>query len=233
MIDRTHFAASSDITHHHLNGVYFECLEKPMIRMIATEGHRLSYVDQDVFLMETDLKQGVVIPKKGLLEFRKLLVESDETVGISFDRGYLFVKFPHSYFFVRLIEGDYPDYRTVMPKELHPFMMTLHKVDFISALKRASLLTHEKSRAVHFKINTHTLTISASHSEIGETHEEVSIEYQGEPMEISFNAKYLLDNLAVLKSEKITFALKDRLSSGILKELSDPSHTYIVMPMRL
>ena len=111
MIDRTEFAVSLDATRYHLNGVYFEGLENNIMRMTATDGHRLSYVDAEIFLSSPELKRGIIIPRKGLNEFRRMLDQGGSTVGLAFERGYLFAKMGTTYLFIRLIEGEYPDYR--------------------------------------------------------------------------------------------------------------------------
>ncbi|MEK7395373.1 MAG: DNA polymerase III subunit beta, partial [Candidatus Poribacteria bacterium] len=103
MIDKTQFAISTDATRYHLNGVYFENIENNVMRMTATDGHRLSFVDMEVFTGNPDLKRGIIIPKKGLYEIRKFLSESGSTIGLSFEKGYIFIKNNSSYLFVRFI----------------------------------------------------------------------------------------------------------------------------------
>jgi DNA polymerase-3 subunit beta len=232
MIDRTQFAASTDATRYHINGVYFEALEGSLMRMTATDGHRLSFVDQEVFLTPPELKRGVIIPKKGLSEFRKLLDEGNETTGLSFERGYIFAKFDSSYLFIKLIDGEYPDYRPVIPKSVDK-TVRLDRQSFNSALKRVSLLANEKSRGVKLVIQNGSLMISSSNPEMGEAREEIDVEYTSESMEIGFNSKYLLESLAVMKSDQLEFHLKDRLSPGILRESDQKNHTYVIMPMRI
>ena len=92
MIDRTQFAVSTDATRYHLNGVFFEHLENSIMRMTATDGHRLSFVDHEVFMKMPELKRGIIIPKKGLTELRKLLDEGSSSVGLAFERGYVFAR---------------------------------------------------------------------------------------------------------------------------------------------
>lgn len=232
MIDRTQFAASTDATRYHINGVYFECLENSLMRMTATDGHRLSFVDQEVFLTTPELKRGVIIPKKGLSEFRKFLDESSDSIGLSFERGYLFSKLESSYLFIRLIDGEYPDYRPVIPKSADQ-LLKVNRLELNSALKRVSLLANEKSRGVKLTIQTGSLVISSSNPDMGEAREEIDVEYTGNPIEIGFNSKYLLESLSVMKAEKLEFHLKDRLSPGILRELGQQNHTYVIMPMRI
>lgn len=232
MIERTQFAASTDATRYHINGVYFEALEGGMMRMTATDGHRLSLVDEEVFLNRPDLKRGIIIPKKGLTEFRKLLHEGISTLGLAFERGYVFAKIENTYIFIRLIDGEYPDYRPVIPK-LADRLVKVDRQTFNSALKRVSLLANEKSRGVKLVIQPGNLTIFSSNPDMGEAREEIDVEYQGEPLEIGFNSKYLLESLAVMKSEVLEFHLKDRLSPGILREAQKQNHTYVIMPMRI
>jgi len=232
MIDRTEFAASTDATRYHINGVYFEYLDNSLMRMTATDGHRLSFVDQEVFLKNPELKRGVIIPKKGLNEFRKLLDEGCENIGLSFERGYLFAKLNASYLFIRLIDGEYPDYRPVIPKSSDR-LVKLDRQEFNSALKRVSLLANEKSRGVKLAIQGGSVVISSSNPDMGEAREELDVEYNGDPLEIGFNSKYLLECLSVMKADKLEFHLKDRLSPGILHEEGQKNHTYVIMPMRI
>lgn len=232
MIDRTQFAASADATRYHINGVFFERLESGMMRMAATDGHRLSFVDQEVFLNAPEQKRGVIIPKKGLTELRKLLSESTPLIGLAFERGHLFVKLDNCYLFIRLIDGEYPDYRPVFPKDTNQILL-VNRQDYSSALKRVSLLANEKSRAIRHSLKDGCLVLSSSNSEMGEAREEVDILYSGDAMEIGFNSKYLLECLAVMKAEQLEFRLKDRLSPGVLKEAGSDSHHYVIMPMRI
>lgn len=232
MIERTQFAVSTDATRYMLNGVFFEPLENNIMRMTATDGHRLSFVDQEVFKAMPELKRGLIIPKKGLNELQKLLTPAEATVGLAFERGYLFTKFSDSYLFVRLIDGEYPDYRMVIPKSTDK-VVKADRGELNSALKRVSLLAHEKSRGVKLALQPNLLVITSSNPDMGEAREEIDVDYKGDALDIGFNSKYMLECLAVLSSEKIEIHLKDRLSPGILKGSSETNHTYVIMPMRI
>ena len=232
MIDRTQFAVSTDATRYHLNGVYFETLENNIMRMTATDGHRLSFVDQEVFMKMPELKRGIIIPKKGLIELRKLLSEGGDTVGLAFERGYLFAHLNHTYLFVSLIDGEYPDYKTVIPKGADR-IVKLDRDSFNSALKRVSLLAHEKSRGVKIVLDKGLMTISSSNPDMGEAREEMDVDYLGETLDVGFNSKYLLEFLAVVDVDHLEFHLKDRLSPGILRGEGKQNHTYVIMPMRI
>lgn len=232
MINRTSFAVATDPTRYHLNGVFFEHLDNSMMRMTATDGHRLSFVDQEVFMTMPELKRGIIIPKKGLMEFRKLLDEGGSSIGLAFERGYVFAHMDGTYLFVRLIEGEYPDYRQVVPKATDR-VVTIPREEFTSALKRVSLLAHEKSRGVKLSLQGSTLTVSSSNPDMGEAREEIDVTYSGDAIEIGFNAKYLLDSLSVMTSDSLEFHFKDRLSPGIVREAGKQNHTYVIMPMRI
>ena len=234
MIDKTAFATSTDATRYHLNGVFFEKLDT-MMRMTATDGHRLSFVDNEVFKKTPDIKRGIIIPKKGLAEVRKLLDledKEDNTIHLSVDRGYLFAKRGDVQLFVRLIEGEYPDYKPVIPSNTDK-MVKVNREQLISALRRVSLLAHEKSRGVKLGVQAGLLIITSSNPDMGEAREEIDVEYSGEALDIGFNAKYLLDCLPVIRSENIELRFKDRLSPGILQGADQRNHTYVIMPMRI
>ena len=232
MIDRTQFAVSTDSTRYHLNGVYFEHIENGVMRMTATDGHRLSFVDSEVFLNMPELRRGIIIPKKSLTVLRSLLSEASSVIGLSFERGYLFAKQDQTYLFVRLIDGEYPDYRVVIPKSVDKIVKMDREV-FNSALKRVSLLAHEKSRGVKISLNNSSMTISSSNPDMGEAREELDVQYTQEAMDIGFNSRYLLECLSVSDSDHLEFHLKDRLSPGILKGEGQANHTYVIMPMRI
>jgi DNA polymerase-3 subunit beta len=232
MIDRTSFAVSTDATRYLMNGVYFEPLEKNIMRMTATDGHRLAFMDGEVFSNMPEFKRGVIIPRKGLIELRKFLDEGEATIGLAFERGYVFGHLNGSYLFIRLIEGEYPDYRQVIPKSTDR-VAKIEKEEFHHALKRVSLLAHEKSKGVKFSLQPGMLTIYSSNPDLGEAKEEIDIDYQGEAISIGFNAKYLLECLSVTPTEGLELHFKDHLSPGILKGQGQPNHTYVVMPMRI
>lgn len=233
MIDRTAFAVSTDATRYHLNGVFFEVLETGLIRMTATDGHRLSFIDQEVFLKIPDsIKRGLIIPKKGISEIHRMIDSSDSIVGLAVEKSHLFVRSDSTYLFIRLIEGEYPDYKQVIPKN-NDRVFRVERETFTSALKRVSLLAHEKSRAIKMSLQPNLLTITSSNPEMGEAREEIDVQYSGDVIDVGFNSKYLLDYLAVVKADHLQFCLKDRLSPGMIHEENQSSHTYVIMPMRI
>jgi DNA polymerase-3 subunit beta len=231
MISKTEFAVSTDATRYHLNGVYLEMLPSSMIRMTATDGHRLSYIDHEVFAKPIELKRGVVIPSKGLTELHKM-IQGTKNIGIAFEKGYLYAKSDQSYLFVRLIEADYPDYRQVIPQNLDK-SIRLRREDLLGALKRVSLMAHEKSKGVKLGIQDGVLTVASSNPEMGEARDEINLDYHGEAFEIGFNAKYIMDCLEVMKDDEIEFQFKDKTKPGLIQSASSKNHCYVIMPMRI
>jgi DNA polymerase-3 subunit beta len=232
MIDQTSFSVATDATRYHLNGVYLEQIENNVMRMTGTDGHRLSFVDSEIFSDMPELKRGIIIPRKGLLELKKVLDGANGTVGLSFERGNLFARFDNTFLFVRLIDGEYPDYRQVIPKSTER-LAVIPRDAFSSALKRVSLLAHEKSRGVKLSLAAGTLTVLSSNPDMGDARDEMDVDYSSEPVEIGYNAKYLLDCLSVMRSDEVEFHFKDRFSPGILRGRGQPNHTYVIMPMRI
>ena len=231
MIDKTEFAVSTDATRYHLNGVYLEVLPSGMMRMTATDGHRLSYIDHEVFAKPIELKRGVVIPKKGLSELHKIL-QGTKNIGIAFEKGYLYAKSETAFLFIRLIEADYPDYRQVIPQSLDK-IAKLKREDLLGALKRVSLMAHEKSKGVKLNIQDGLLSVTSSNPDMGEAKDEISIDYHGESFEIGFNAKYILDCLEVMKESDIEFNFKDKTKPGLIQTAGHKNHCYVIMPMRI
>jgi len=215
-----------------LNGVFLEVLENNLMRMTATDGHRLSFVDSEIFLNSPELKRGIIIPKKGLAELRKILNHGQASIGLAFERGYIFVKLGHTFLFIRLIEGEYPDYKQVVPKNSDK-VVEIKRDELISALRRVSLLANEKSRGIKLNILNQSLVITTSNPDIGDAREELDVQFSGELLEIGFNAKYLLDCLSITRSSQIQFLLKDKLSPGIMRGKDEVHHTYVIMPMRI
>lgn len=231
MIDKTEFAVSTDATRYHLNGVYLEVLENSLIRMTATDGHRLSYIDYELFTKAVDLKRGVVIPKKGLTELHKMS-QGTKNIGIAFEKGYLYAKSENAFLFIRLIEADYPDYRQVIPQNLDK-KAKIKREDLLGALKRVSLMAHEKSKGVKLNIQDGLLTVASSNPDMGEARDEISVDYHGEAFEIGFNAKYMLDCLEVMKDNEIEFNFKDKTKPGLIQSAAHKNHCYVIMPMRI
>ena len=238
MIERTQFAVSTDETRYNLNGVFFEPAAGA-VRMVATDGHRLSLTERK---LEGDygLKRGVILPKKGLQELRKLLSEAVESgeekpeAKLGFVENNAIFRRPGVVLAMRLIEGMFPDYRQVIPKQGEK-LLTVGRERLLATLRRISLLSTDKAHAVKLELAKGSLRVLSQNPDLGEAKEEVPVEFAGEPLKIGFNARYLLDVLAVLKSDDVQLELADDLSPGVLrgKGERDQGFTAVVMPMRI
>jgi len=232
MIEKTAFAISTDETRYILNGLYFEPGEKAQVRVVATDGHRLSLVERT---MEGDfkLKKGVILPRKGLLELRRLLEEApDAECFLGFgDTSAVFKKSGLS-MFMRLIDGQFPDYKEVIPKESEK-ALKLSRTSLLETFKRISLLSEEKSHAVRVELSEGRLRISSQNPDLGEAHEDVAVDYDGKKVEVGFNARYLVDVLGVVGTDEVMFEMVDEQSPGVLRPAGDKSYTAVIMPMRI
>jgi DNA polymerase-3 subunit beta len=237
-IDRTFFAASSDETRYNLNGVLFEP-QGPVLRLVATDGHRLT-VSERPLAGDFGLKKGVILPKKGLQELRKLLTEAAEAgeekpvAQLGFAENSAVFRRPGVSLVMRLIEGLFPDYKQVIPKPGEK-IVRLGRVRFLETLRRVSLLSSDKSHAVKFELSTGLLRVLSQNPDLGDAREDVPVEYAGEPLKIGFNSRYLTDVVAALKADDVQFELADDLSPGVLKGAgeADAGYTAVVMPMRI
>ena len=230
-INRTAFAITNEESRYTLNGAKFE-LWPDKARMIATDGHRLSFIEKAMKSGETKLD--VLIPKKTLTELAKLCSETEETVEIGFNDNYLFFKFGKRLLISRTLTGQFPNYEMVLPKENN------NKVSFpaqqlANAIKRVSLMADERSRAIKLEISSGNIQITAPASEAGEASDFLPGEYAGPDISVAFNAQYLLDFFSVIQEGDVLVEFKDGNSQTQFraKDESDYDFRYIVMPMRL
>jgi DNA polymerase-3 subunit beta len=231
MIERTIFAVSDDETRMNLNGIYLECLGTNRLRIVATDGHRLAMVTRPVDGAE--LKTGVIVPRKGVMELRKVLESGDEAVELCLQGGLVHAIHGPVQMSVRLVEGEFPDYQQVIPsKTKHSLSVEVESL--LAAVRRVSIVSSERTRGVKMQIEGQKMTLSSINPDVGEAADELEMEYDGEPMSIGFNARYLMDGLAVLPQDgRVEIALIDEISPGIVRDPSDADYCYIVMPMRL
>jgi DNA polymerase III subunit beta len=236
MIEKTQFAISADETRHNLNGVFFETSETG-VKMVATDGHRLALIERAIE-GNFNLKRGVIVPRKGLAELRRLLDEEGsgacelgftETSGV-FRRGDLTMV-------MRLIDGQFPDYMQVIPKEADR-TVTVDRPRFLETLRRMSLLSSDRStNAVKLELSEGALRVTSQNPDLGDAKEEIPVTYSGTPLSIGFNARYLMDVLQVMEAPPIAVELCDELSPGVLKpaggEAGSSRYTAVIMPMRI
>jgi len=241
MIEKTVFATSTEESRYNLNGVFFKAIDiddQPTIRMAATDGHRLSLIDR-TGLRFSNLDRGVIIPKKGLLEIKRLIAdaapregEQEDLVHLSLSENSLVAKKNGIIVLTRLIEGEFPDYESVIPTE-NDKRIRLSREGFTACLKRISTMASERGEGLVFQIRKGSMAVSSSSQDFGDAKEEIDIDYGGEDLVVSFNGRYLLDAMAVMGTEEVSFELKDSMTACLLQPVGEIGHLCLVMPMKL
>ncbi|MCB0307736.1 MAG: DNA polymerase III subunit beta [Bdellovibrionales bacterium] len=236
-IERTAYAMSVDEIRYNLNGIFMEKLvedELSVIKMVSTDGHRLAFSTSQLQNGEDlNLEKGVILPRKGVMELKRLLPEySDETIQVSISQNNAAFVAGGTKLFMKMVVGDFPKYQDVIPKGERK-KLVVQKSLLTDSLKRVSILSEGKSKAVKFSIRPDGILLSAQSPELGEAQEDIPAEFTGGELQIGFNAKYVLDALHVFQEEKIVFELDHEQSPGILKELDENKSMSVIMPMRI
>ncbi|MBZ5591110.1 MAG: DNA polymerase III subunit beta [Acidobacteriia bacterium] len=237
MISRTSFAISMEESRFTLNGALL-LLGGDGMTMVATDGHRLAYVQSPMDANGASSKGfRALIPKKAMGEIVKLAEESgpDSKVVFAGDENHLFFRFGERLLITRKLTGNFPDYERVLPKE-NTNIVKLRKDEIRSAIERVSQFADERSRAIRVQFGQGEVRVFSSSVETGESEESVPTEYAGPDLEIGFNAQYLLDFLRAIQQDEVAFALKDQKSAGEMRPAGEEGkdhYRYVVMPMRI
>ncbi len=233
LIDRTRFAISTEETRYYLNGIYLHAAdgEHEVLRAVATDGHRLARVEIPLPDGANGMP-GVIVPRKTVSELRKLIEETDGAIEIALSETKIRFAFGDAVLTSKLIDGTFPDYERVIPSG-NDKIMTVDCDDFAEAVDRVSTIATEKMRAVKMKLDGDQMELSASSQENGQAVEEVGIEYGKDPIEIGFNARYLLDIAHQVEGETAEFVMADAASPTIVRDPKDPGALYVLMPMRV
>jgi DNA polymerase-3 subunit beta len=234
LIDRTKFAISTEETRYYLNGIYFHATESdgvPVLRAVATDGHRLARVEVPLPEGAGDMP-GIIVPRKTVLELRKLIDETGMDVTISLSESKIRFGFDSAVLTSKLIDGTFPDYERVIPAD-NDKMLEVQKKTFADAVDRVSAISTEKSRAIKVAVEKGMVILSASSPESGSAVEEVEASYDSASMEIGFNSRYLLEILGQIEGDAARFAMADAASPTVIRETADASAVYVLMPMRV
>jgi DNA polymerase-3 subunit beta len=229
LINQVHFAMAVHDIRYYLNGILFVA-EGKNLTLVATDGHRLA-LSQATLDVEIP-KQEVILPRKTVLELQRLLKDEDTPIEMRFAGNQAKFSFSGMEFVTKLVEGKFPDYNRVIPKN-HRNAVTLGRAPLLSSLQRAAILTSEKFKGVRVNIEPGTLRIASSNAEQEEAKEELEIDYSGDSIEIGFNVTYLMDALANMSQEMIKIELQDTNSSALITVPEQSGFKYVVMPMRI
>ncbi|MBX2988110.1 MAG: DNA polymerase III subunit beta [Bdellovibrionaceae bacterium] len=232
MIDKTIYSVSSDETRYHLNGVFFEIQPGNGFKMVATDGHRLSLVSKNIEGLKSTVPQGVIIPRKGLHEIKKILEGVEGPVEIAIEGSQFILRSDSTTLMIRLIEGKYPNYQQFIPAKL-PQKVRIRRDAFLSSLKKVSMMANEKSKAVLLNLSNGRMEISSNNPELGDAKDEIEVQYAGHDIKVGFNARYIQDILGAIQQDEIDFELNDQLSPGLMRPHADATYTCVIMPMRI
>lgn len=231
-ISRTIFAITNEESRYALNGAKFE-LSGGKVRMVATDGHRLSFIEKKGQPTD-DLKVDVIIPRKTLSELVKLSAETEESVEFGQDENHLFFKVGKRLLVSRLLSGQFPNYELVLPKE-NKNHIAIDSGRMAGAIRRVALMADERSHAIKFDAANGQINITSQAADVGEAGETLPVDYTGDAITAGFNAQYLHDFFGVVQDGDVVFKFKDGTSQAELGPQTDGEYEfrYIIMPMRL
>jgi len=230
LIDKTRFAISTEETRYYLNGIYLHAHEGAL-RAVATDGHRLALAELDLPNGASGLP-GVIIPRKTIAEIRRLIDGGDSDVSLSISEAKIRFNYGSAVLTSKLIDGTFPDYERVIPKTNEKELVIDNKV-FAGAVDRVATISAEKSRSVKLSLTQDTLELTVNNPEHGNATEQLIVDYGADPLEIGFNAKYLLDVTGQIGGRDATLFLDGPASPALVKDTDDPATLFVLMPLRV
>jgi DNA polymerase-3 subunit beta len=239
LIDKTRFAISTEETRYYLTGIYLHTVVddgRPVLRAVATDGHRLALADMAAPEGSAGTP-GVIVPRKTIQEARRLMEDAGETVDMQISAQKVRFDFGRAVLTSKVIDGSFPDYTRVIPRENHR-VMSVDNTLFAAAVDRVATISSEKSRSVKLTAEAGKVVLTVRNMETGQAVEELEIDYDGEPFEIGFNARYLMDVTAQIGGENADFRVADRAASATMLDpvlVLDPTDAgvqYVLMPLR-
>ncbi|MCB1314126.1 MAG: DNA polymerase III subunit beta, partial [Sedimentitalea sp.] len=234
LFDKSKFAISTEETRYYLNGVYMHVAEADggkVLRCVATDGHRLARIDADL-PPGAEAMPGVIVPRKTVGEMRKLLEEDDADIAVSVSETKIRFATPDITLTSKVIDGTFPDYTRVIPQG-NTRRLEVDAAEFAQAVDRVATVSSERSRAVKLQLEEDRLILSVNAPDSGAAEEELAVAYGDEPLEIGFNAKYLLEIASQVDRENAVFLFNSAGEPTLMREGNDQSAIYVVMPMRV
>ena len=229
LLNQVSFAMAVHDIRYYLNGILFVA-EGQQLSLVATDGHRLAFSSA---MLDVEVpKQEVILPRKTVLEMQRLLSDKEGAIEMQFASNQAKFSFDGMEFVTKLVEGKFPDYNRVIPKN-HQNIITLGRLPLLASLQRTAILTSEKFKGVRLNIDPGTLRVASNNAEQEEAVDELDIDYAGDPIEIGFNVTYLIDALANMNQDMVKIELADSNSSALLTIPDDAAFKYVVMPMRI
>ncbi len=234
LLEKTRFAVSTEEIRYYLNGIYFHRMslgEKQVLRAVATDGHRLAQMEAPLPAGAEDIP-GVIIPRKTVHELHRLLDSGEEKVAIALSDKKIRFSVGDVTLTSKLVDGTFPDYVRVIPQTNDKHLEVTNQ-EFAAAVDRVATLSTEKGRAVKLSLSPGRLVLSVNNPDSGSAEEALAVAYEGDPLEIGFNARYLLDIAAQIEGERAHFQLKDPGSPALVRDSGDEAALFVLMPMRV
>jgi DNA polymerase-3 subunit beta len=235
VIIKTAFSMSNDEVRKNLNGIFFESDEEQqgVLKAVATDGHRLALAS--VYSGEKDflkLEKGIIIPRKGIVEIRKLLESETGDILIGVQQGMCVIKTDHTIMKVSLIDSEYPDYRRVIPAE-KGIVVQFEKEVVLHALRRMNVISSERYSGVIVKLQENKIILNSTNPDVGEANDEIDVIYQGGDLEIGYNVNYLIDAIEVMDEKNVVFEMRPGMKPGVIRPVDNIHHFCIIMPLRI
>jgi DNA polymerase-3 subunit beta len=234
LIDKTRFAISTEETRYYLNGIYLHTVasgDGAVLRGVATDGHRLALADAPAPEGAQGMP-GVIVPRKTINELRRLLDDAPGAVEIAASEQKVRFQLGDAVLTSKLIDGSFPEYARVIPKN-NDKTMRVDNRPFAAAVDRVSTVSAERSRSVKMSIDGDRLTLTVNNPDAGVATEDITVDYEFEPLEIGFNARYLIDVAGQIEGEQATFEFADSGSPTLVRDEADPHALYVLMPLRV
>ena len=235
MIDKTIYSVTMEEAGFKLSGVFTERIAqggRTYFRMVSTDGHRLSLIDKELTrLEELALGNGVMIPKKGMMEISKLVSDEGQT-QIGLKKNNCVIKKDQTVLVIRLLESKFPDYNAVIPKE-SKYQLKIDKETLLDGMKKMIILSDESYKGVKITLDNNIIELVSINPELGDAQESIDIEFSGERIEIGFNARYFIDVLQAMDSEAVELGFTDNSTPCLITGEEDHGFLGLVMPMRL
>jgi DNA polymerase III subunit beta len=229
LLGQVSFAMAVHDIRYYLNGILFVA-EGKNLSLVATDGHRLAFASAELDVEVP--KQEVILPRKTVMELQRLLSDKEGAIEMQFATNQAKFSFDGMEFVTKLVEGKFPDYNRVIPKN-HKNIVTLGRVPLLASLQRTAIMTSEKFKGVRLNVEPGTLRVASSNAEQEEAVDELDIDYGGDAIEIGFNVTYLIDALQNMSQEMVRIELSDGNSSALVTNPDDSAFKYVVMPMRI
>lgn len=230
-IEKTVYASGENDTRYTLNGLLFHFMGGNKLTVVGTDGHRLALLVREIIgTLKEEHK--LIIPRKASTEMRKLLEKRGDDVRISIGQNHVLFTVGEIQFLTRLIEGTYPNYEQVIPAN-NDKNIIINRDLLARTIRRVAIMSKEQTRGVKVDISENLMKISSSNPDIGEANDEIVIEYSGESLTLGFNARYLLDILEVMDSDKVHLEMQAQLSPVLVRDEKDAEYRCVIMPMRI